>query len=79
MDYLIQNEDGILTFTINREEKRNAINYAVMDGLKEVITYIKEHNDVRFLVITGGKNHFARAGTCRNFIVWKQKKKRLAC
>ncbi|MFS8630852.1 MAG: enoyl-CoA hydratase/isomerase family protein, partial [Bacillales bacterium] len=27
-------DDGILLFTIRREEKRNAINYAVMDGLK---------------------------------------------
>ena len=51
--YLIEKNNGILTFTINREEKRNAVNDEVMDGLKEVITYIKEHDDVRFLVVTG--------------------------
>ncbi|MER1955875.1 MAG: enoyl-CoA hydratase/isomerase family protein [Solibacillus sp.] len=68
MDYLIQQEDGILTFTINREEKRNAINYAVMDGLKEVITYIKQHDDVRFLVITGaGDKSFCSGGDLSEF------------
>ena len=68
MDYLIHNEDGIMTFTINREEKRNAINYAVMDGLKEVITYIKNHDDVRFLVVTGaGEKSFCSGGDLSEF------------
>ena len=68
MDYLIDNKDGILTFTINREEKRNAINYTVMDGLKEVITYIKEHQNVRFLVITGaGEKSFCSGGDLSEF------------
>lgn len=68
MDYLIDNQDGILTFTIKREEKRNAINYAVMDGLKEVITYVKEQQNVRFLVITGaGEKSFCSGGDLSEF------------
>ena len=68
MDYVIHNEDGVLTFTINREEKRNAINYAVMDGLKEVITYIKNNENVRFLVITGaGEKSFCSGGDLVEF------------
>ncbi|MEK4228632.1 enoyl-CoA hydratase/isomerase family protein [Solibacillus sp. FSL H8-0538] len=63
MAYLIQKNDGILTFTINREEKRNAVNDDVMNGLNEVITYIKQHNDVRFLVVTGaGEKSFCSGG-----------------
>ena len=53
MSYTIDNHDGIMTFTINREEKRNAVNDDVMNGLQEVITYIRGHEDVRFLVVTG--------------------------
>lgn len=48
MAYTIDNQEGIMTFTINREEKRNAVNDEVMDGLREVITYIHNHDDVRF-------------------------------
>ena len=68
MAYLIDENNGVLTFTINREEKRNAVNDEVMDGLKEVITYVKEHDDVRFLVITGaGDQSFCSGGRLIGF------------
>ena len=53
MAYRIENNEGIITFTIDREEKRNAVNDEVMEGFKKVITYVREHKDVRFLVVTG--------------------------
>lgn len=63
MAYQIDKQDGILTFTIDREEKRNAVNDEVMDGLNEVVTYIRNHDDVRFLVITGaGEKSFCSGG-----------------
>ncbi len=66
--YKISNNDGVLTFTIDREEKRNAVNDEVMEGLKEVITYIKEHEDVRFLVVTGaGEKAFCSGGDLSEF------------
>jgi len=66
--YIIDNKDGIMTFTINREEKRNAVNDEVMDGLQEVITYIRNHDDVRFLVVTGtGDKSFCSGGDLSEF------------
>ncbi|WP_342472902.1 enoyl-CoA hydratase/isomerase family protein [Metasolibacillus sp. FSL H7-0170] len=63
MSYLFENKDGIATFTINREEKRNAVNDEVMDGLQEAITYIEQRKDVRFFVITGaGEKSFCSGG-----------------
>lgn len=68
MAYKIDNHDGILTFTINREEKRNAVNDEVMEGLKKVIAYIKENDDVRFLVVTGaGEKAFCSGGDLSEF------------
>lgn len=68
MAYLIEHKDGILTFTINRPEKHNAINSQVMDGLKEVIDYVKSHEDVRFLVLTGaGEKSFCSGGDLSEF------------
>lgn len=68
MSYKIDLNDGILTFTIDREEKRNAVNDEVMDGLKKVIKHIKENKDVRFLVITGaGEKAFCSGGDLSEF------------
>lgn len=68
MAYLINENEGIVTFTINREEKRNAVNDEVMNGLKKVITYVKENNHVRFLVVTGaGEKSFCSGGDLSEF------------
>ncbi|MFC7685520.1 enoyl-CoA hydratase/isomerase family protein [Ureibacillus sp. GCM10028918] len=68
MAYKIESKEGIITFTIAREEKRNAVNDEVMEGLKKVITYIKEHKDVRFLVVTGsGEQAFCSGGDLSEF------------
>lgn len=68
MAYRIDKKDGIMTFTIDRQEKRNAVNDEVMDGLKEVITYVQTNDDVRFLVITGaGEKAFCSGGDLSEF------------
>lgn len=57
MAYTIEKrEQPYLLFTINRSEKRNAINYEVMEGLLEAIE-LAESSDVKALVITGTGNH----------------------
>lgn len=68
LSYQIDQKDGILTFTIDRLEKRNAVNDEVMDGLKKAIKHIKENRDVRFLVITGaGDKAFCSGGDLSEF------------
>lgn len=62
-NYLIEErEDGLLFFTIKRAEKRNAINYEVMDGLSEAIKLAKQPH-VKALVVTGeGEKAFCSGG-----------------
>lgn len=68
LSYYYSEQDGVLTFTINRPEKRNAINDAVMEGFKEVIDYVHKHESVRFLVITGeGDKAFCSGGDLAEF------------
>jgi enoyl-CoA hydratase len=50
------NDKGFILFTINRNEKRNAINYEVMEGLSKVITLAKA-SEIKSLVITGSGEH----------------------
>ncbi len=57
-----KNDRGYLLFTITRPEKRNAINYEVMQGLSEAIQQASAP-DVKALVITGsGERAFCSGG-----------------
>lgn len=63
MDYLIEQlPSGLLVFTITRLDKRNAVNFNVMEGLEKAIEQAKSA-DVRALVITGeGEQAFCSGG-----------------
>lgn len=57
MTYTIEKKDmGYLLFTITRSEKRNAVNYDVMDGLTKAISLAKDPT-IKALVITGEGDH----------------------
>jgi len=49
-------KQGYLLFTINRSEKRNAINYEVMDGLAKAISEAGA-KEIKALIITGTGDH----------------------
>nr|WP_053362062.1 enoyl-CoA hydratase/isomerase family protein [Bacillus sp. FJAT-27251] len=61
--YTISKEqNGLLLFTINRPEKRNAVNYEIMDGLEEVLS-IAANKGTKALVLTGaGERAFCSGG-----------------
>jgi enoyl-CoA hydratase len=63
LSYLIEKQQkGYLLFTITRAEKRNAINYEVMQGLADAIKRASEP-DIKALVITGtGEHAFCSGG-----------------
>ncbi|MBM7701757.1 enoyl-CoA hydratase/isomerase family protein [Metabacillus iocasae] len=56
-------ESGIATFTIDRPNRRNAIDYDVMDRLKEAIQVCKDNSLIKALIITGsGDKAFCSGG-----------------
>jgi enoyl-CoA hydratase len=63
LSYTIEKREmGYLLFTINRNEKRNAINFDVMQGLAEAIKRSAD-SDISALVITGtGDQAFCSGG-----------------
>lgn len=68
MSYNIQIESGIATFTIDRPEMRNAVNYAVMEGLEQFLDQIEGNPVVSFAVITGaGDLAFCSGGDLAEF------------
>ena len=68
MSYNIAIENGIAKFTIDRPEMRNAINYAVMEGLEKFLDQIEENPEVAYAVITGaGDRAFCSGGDLSEF------------
>ncbi|XJZ28395.1 enoyl-CoA hydratase/isomerase family protein [Bacillota bacterium Lsc_1132] len=72
--FTIEKKDkGYLLFTITRNEKRNAINYEVMEGLLEAIDQTKDSR-IKALVITGsGDQAFCSGGDLSVFHLLKTK------
>src|SRR5262250_2451337 len=46
-------KDGIATITMNRPEKRNALNTALLDGLTNIFPQLESNPAVRVVVIRG--------------------------
>lgn len=67
MNYIEQHlEDGILTITLNRPEKLNALSTDVLHALSELFTMAKEKSDVKGVLLTGkGKAFCAGADISR--------------
>jgi len=57
-EILCEIADGIATLTLNRPEKRNAMNTAVLDGLRRHFDELEEDRDVRVVVVRGAGKAF---------------------
>jgi len=54
--------DGIARLTINRPERRNALSWAVIDGLRSAVAEARSNSEVRVLVLTGAGERAFCAG-----------------
>jgi len=52
-DLLVERRERVLYLTINRPERRNAINADVVSGMREAITHASHDRQVRAIVLTG--------------------------
>ncbi len=68
MALLINNEDGIVTITINRPDALNAINKEVMEGLGNYFSEHEHDNSIKGVIITGsGEKAFAAGADIKQF------------
>jgi isohexenylglutaconyl-CoA hydratase len=61
-ELLIEQDDGVLYLTINRPEKRNAMNDAVVGGIMQTFDAIADNRDIRAVVLRGSGGHFCSGG-----------------
>ena len=53
-----ERRDGIEVITVNRPDKRNALNLEMVQTLHAALDDLKQDREVRALVITGAGDHF---------------------
>jgi len=61
-ELLYEASGGVARVTINRPERRNAMSYGVMSGLRDAMASAREDADVRVVVLTGAGDKAFCAG-----------------
>ena len=64
---LTHENNGVLTLTINRPERRNALDVATYLALAEKIRAASASKDYRAIVITGANNYFTAGNDLKDF------------
>jgi enoyl-CoA hydratase len=65
---LIESRDGVATLTLNRPEKLNALNYALIDRMLAILYDIEIDDSVRAIILTGaGERAFSAGGDIHEF------------
>jgi enoyl-CoA hydratase/carnithine racemase len=68
-DHILVEHDatGIVTVTLNKPEKRNAMSYAMWQGLGEIYTELGKRTDVRTVILTGAGGNFCAGADISEF------------
>lgn len=62
-ELLSDTRDGVLTLTLNRPDARNALTFAMYDGLRDACAMVPDDGSVRAVVIAGAGGRAFAAGT----------------
>lgn len=63
----VEQKNSILWVQINRPEARNAINFAVMEKLEEMLTHVETNDNIRAVILSGSGETFISGGDLREF------------
>ena len=58
-EILVTVDAGIATVTLNRPDQRNAMNTALLQGLRAAFDGLEDRRDVRVVVVKGASGHVA--------------------
>lgn len=64
---LLGTKDGIATVTLNRPGKLNALNYATIDTLQELLNEIERDESILVVILTGTGNAFSAGADIAGF------------
>lgn len=61
-ELLLEQQQGVLTMTLNRPQKRNAMNAALVREIMAVFEAIEDDRSIRAVVLRGADGHFCSGG-----------------
>ncbi|MGH7827193.1 MAG: p-hydroxycinnamoyl CoA hydratase/lyase [Candidatus Binatia bacterium] len=64
---LVDRKDGVVTVTLNRPKKKNAMNPTLHNEMVELLTELRFDKDLRVLVITGAGDSFSAGEDLKEF------------
>lgn len=64
---LFEQSDGIATMTLNRPDKLNALNYAIVDRLSALLDEIEQDDSTRVVILTGAGRAFSAGADIAEF------------
>jgi len=64
---LVDKCDGVLTLTINRPERRNALDIATYLALASYVSNASDDKEVRAIILTGANNYFTAGNDLKDF------------
>ena len=50
---LAEEQDGVITLTLNRPEVMNALNFPLLHALRDKVEDIRFRSDIRVIIVTG--------------------------
>lgn len=62
-----QLKDGVLLLTLNRPEKKNALNIVLWEAIHQTITEARDNDDVAVVVLTGAGGNFSAGVDLNDF------------
>ena len=65
-ELIIDKNNGILKLTMNRPDRRNALNQAMLDSLYDELIKAENDSSVRVIVLTGAGNAFCAGGDVKD-------------
>lgn len=66
-DVLVSRDGGIVTVSLNKPAKRNAVSFAMWRRLGELFTELREQAEVRAVILTGTGGHFSAGADISEF------------
>jgi len=66
-DLLLSRRQSALIVTLNRPQAKNAINFAIMDGLMTLCDWLEGNREIRMVVLRGAGGSFCAGGDIKEF------------
>ena len=79
-EFIETRADGVVTLTLNRPERLNALATSIMEGLLEALPRLEKDSDVGVIILTGAGRAFCSGGDVKSMAEgWSRRISKTPC